>query len=453
MHPPNQNVVAVVGAGPAGLYVADELLRSTLPPRQIDIFDEKPQPYGLVRYGVAPDHPEVKLVSNKFQNEVLEDPAVSMFGNVKVGKGTKITLEKLMSCYDAVFLCHGSIKSKTLSLPSIDVETGKETTNVERGVLSAQQVVGWYNGEFAEAERKLGLETVKDIVVVGAGNVALDIARILLKKPESLEDTDITRHALAELHGSAVRSVSIVARRDVIHAAFATKELRELSALPEIHISVKPEDLSVEKAVVEKYRPLKRMMQLMEQLAKRDKQEHKREIRFNFCRSPKALLVDGRGNLAGLRTSVTKMVYEGTKGKLEMTDELEDLECQLLITSIGYETVSLDPAHAPVASDGSKLHNSNGRITQTPGLYVAGWAKRGPSGIVPNNKWDAAETVDMYVGDNIQHNDRKNGISRDWLLQNNLPVLDYKQMEKIEHHEKIRAKGKFTSIDEMLKCL
>lgn len=223
--------VAIVGSGPAGMYTADELLRCSSPPASIHIFERAPLPFGLLRYGVAPDHPEVRLVEHKFHDEVLDERSVSLFGCVEVGRD--VSLAQLCDSYDAVFLCHGTSRSKHLPLP---VKMGGSSGPAlpiaqfgDQGYMSSQQVVGWYNGELGmSATVKLDLTNVKHVVIVGAGNVALDIGRLLVKPPSLLEETTLVRTALDQLRTSAVQHVTIVARRGAVHAAFSTKELREL---------------------------------------------------------------------------------------------------------------------------------------------------------------------------------------------------------------------------------
>lgn len=444
--------VAIIGSGPAGLYTADELLRSARAPSRVDIFERGPLPMGLLRYGVAPDHPEVKLVSHKFRNEVLEDPAVRIFGNVEVGRD--VTLEQLLKAYDAVFVCHGAAKSRGLALPVLrgDTATGHTADlGTLPGYLSASNVVGWYNGDVKEANRVLHLKYVRAVSIVGAGNVAIDIARLMLANPSSLEQTDITRHALKELRESAVTKVSIVARRDAVHAAFTTKELREIAALPEIKISIDPRHLEFEepgqKKVIEEKRPLKRFLQLLKDASSVKKPDATKELEFVFCHAPKALVVNTTDGLEALRVVETKMDYaSSSEPAVKETNVTKDIPCELVVGSIGYAIQSLDDKIAPTDKNGSCLKNVRGRIAK--GLYVTGWAKRGPSGIVPTNKWDAAETVISFLEDNIEHDATKNGFS-----PAGPSVLTYNDMERIENLEKMRGAGKFVSWDEMRDAL
>ena len=414
--------VAIVGSGPAGLYTADELLRLENAPRKIDIFERSPLPMGLLRYGVAPDHPEVKLVSHKFQNDVLDDVRVRMIGRVEIG--VDVSLAELRKSYDAVFLCHGAEQPRSLHVPAVDADSGVEThvspipySGVLPGYFSSSEVVAWYNSGPQTAPMSLGLEDTTDVVVVGVGNVALDIARILLKDPGLLEHTDIVRSALQQLQKSRVRRVTLVGRRGAEHAAFTAKELRELGALP-LAVSVAPSVPSPEEHP-ELERASRRRLQLLRQISNRgpERTDGERELCFRFLATP-AAVVTRNGRAVGLK--------------------LEDgstIEAQLVVSSIGYQ---MDPA---LSGNSTFLEHSKGRLER--GLYTTGWAKRGPLGIVPNNKWDAVETVESYVDDGIEPSERSGLAS--------LPdkALTLEQMEKIEIAERVRGQGKFISWDEM----
>lgn len=420
--------VAIVGAGPAGLYTADELLRCRLPPRQIHFFERSPLPLGLLRYGVAPDHPEVKLVSHKFQNEVLDDVAVRIFGRTHVGPGGPISLALLRKHYDAVFLCHGASAPKPLPVPTLRASSLSPvfpspvpTAGSIPGYWSSQEAVGWYNGDIEQAHVRLNLHRVRHVVIVGMGNVALDLARIMLKDPALLESTDITRHALDELRASKVERVTIVGRRGAEHAAFATKELREMSQLPQINVIVTPPEVPTAED-----RALKRLLKLLQDLAARERTPTPpaRTLEFRFQSPPEALLVnDNDGGVSGLRLAGGHV-----------------LNADLVISSLGYRVSTLDPVAAPMGEHNA-LQQKRGKIER--GLYTTGWAKRGPSGIVPSNKWDAVETVECYLEDDIKPSG-KSGI-----LLPPQGALTREQMEAIERAERQRGLGKFVTWEEM----
>ncbi len=418
--------VAVVGSGPAGMYTADELLRCARPPRCVHVFEKGPLPFGLLRYGVAPDHPEVKLVTHKFHNEVLDEASVRLFGNVEVGRD--VSLAQLCASYDAVFLCHGAAESRYLPLAPVDGSgDGNAVPYGERQYVSSEQFVGWYNGDLQHVGRDFELDRVKNVVVIGAGNVAMDVARMLVKSPDLLEETDITRVALAQLRRSSVSTVTIVARRGAVNAAFATKELRELTALPNLDIAVEAEQVRVADPEALD-RPVRRLLKLLEDVAARpSKGPGAKRLRFAFEQTPTGLLLDEKGRVRALRTS------------------REDLAAELVIASVGYHGHTVDPVLAPLSPSGSHLVNQAGRISR--GLYVTGWAKRGASGIVATNKFCAAETVSSFLQDNLAP--EKPGVPPA------LPerALTREQMERIENCEKARGKGKFTSVEEIMQCL
>lgn len=441
--------VAILGAGPAGLYTADELLRCSSPPAAIDIFERGPLPYGLVRYGVSPDHPEVKLITGRFATEVLDDTAVSTYGLVNV------ELAHLRSHYDATFVCTGCPEARALHLPIVSASGSQRSP-----VLTASQVVGWYNGDFAESGRNMQLERVRNVVIVGAGNVALDIARILLQDPATLAPTDITRHALRQLERSAVHSVTVLARRDALHAAFTTQELREVStSIPKLALHIDPQHVALtqpgQRALIEKTRSLRRFHQLLSALAERSAStagsaSGGRALRFEFCQTPTVLETGADGEAVALQTRPTRIVYRDD-GTLEASEVEPDapvrrLECDLVVSAIGYKVVTPATALAPIDAKRNCIRNDKGRIER--GLYVSGWAKRGPQGIVATNKWDAAETVQTYLADAIVPDPSRMG----WCPPP-ATSLTWPQMEVIENAEKARGQGKFASLDEMLAVL
>jgi NADPH-dependent glutamate synthase beta subunit-like oxidoreductase len=337
--------VAIVGSGPAGMYTADELLRCSKPPGAIHIFERAPLPFGLLRYGVAPDHPEVRLVEHKFHNEVLDESSVRLFGCVEIGRD--VSLAQLCQSYDAVFLCHGACRSKWLPLPVVqnDHTSSEPAKYGDQGYFSSQQVVGWYNCELSMAGISPPFESAKSVVIIGAGNVALDIARVLVKPASLLAETNIARLALQKLQHSSVHQVTIVARRGAVHAAFATKELREISQLPNVDITIDEKELAHAVAEVEtQERPVKRLVKLLQDVAMRPSRgPQAKRLRFAFERTPTALLRDS-GLLKGLRT------------------DKEDIEADVVVASVGYEAETPDASLAPLAASGTKLQNNKGRI-------------------------------------------------------------------------------------------
>lgn len=454
--------VAIIGSGPAGMYTADELLRCDRPPQRIDIFEQSPLPFGLLRYGVAPDHPEVKLVSHKFQNEVLDDGSVRMYGRVKVGRD--ITLSQLMEAYDAVFICTGASKPRRISLP-VEQEEEKSSSSSSRviavaddgsvdGFITADSFVRWYNTSPDATPTppplsSFSFSSFSSCVILGAGNVALDVARILLSPMSTLTSTDIARNALQQLQQWSVKNVHIVARRDMTALQFAPRELRELCALPQLNITL-PNDVIFPPDSSVHQRPLKRVIQLLKEASSSSSSpsSSSRSLFVSPLRTPEVLIVDSHRRLRGVRMRVDTVTYDGEKGVAIVREGnvREEVSCQMMVTSVGYECVSPDASVAPVDVKKNCLQNEKGRVK--PGLYVTGWAKRGPSGIVPSNKWDAAETVQTFLHDALEQQERKPGRI---LLPKT--ALSWDQMEKICNAEQARGEGKFLTWDEMQQVL
>jgi ferredoxin--NADP+ reductase len=299
----------------------------------------------------------------------------------------------------------------------------------ERQYVSSQQFVGWYNGDPEQAGRDFGLQRVTDVVVIGAGNVALDVARLLLKSPALLEETNVARPALEQLRASSVERVTIVARRGPEHAAFSTKELRELTLLPELDL-----ELDVEKAraaaAAATERPARRLLQLLADAGARPRRggAGAKILRFAFGCSPHSLVLDSEGRVAAVR------VEDGS-----------EVPAQLVVSCVGYRGHTLDAQLAPLAPGGARLQNTGGKLRT--GLYATGWAKRGASGIVGTNKFCAAETVQTFLRDELRP--EKPG---------QLPVLpphvlSREQMEALENAERARGKGRFTTFAEIEACL
>lgn len=312
----------------------------------------------------------------RFSAEVLDDPAVTLYGMVEVGSepNSDVTLAALRQHYDAVFLCHGAYRSKPLVLPV----HGHTSSTPPFAAVTAQQVVGWYNGELHEAHRRLGLEGVRDVVIVGAGNVAIDIARILLLDPATLATTDIARHALLELQSSAIRTVTIIARRDALHAAFTTQELRELTRCsPGLALKVHPRHVTLsapgQEAFIAQHRPLRRFHQLLSSIAERPPApDAKRALAFEFCHSPTSVVLRQDGNgIQSLCTHPTTVQYadDGSSRVLVDAGREERFPCDLLVSAIGYDAGTIDATLAPLSARANHVAHTKGRIA--PGLYAS----------------------------------------------------------------------------------
>ncbi len=378
--------VAIVGSGPSGFYAAEALQKTDLAV-QIDVFDRLPTPFGLVRGGVAPDHPKIKNVTRVYEKIASRD-GFGFFGNVTIGRD--VPIEMLREYYDATILCYGAETDRRLGIPGEDLP----------GSHTATAFVGWYNGhpDYREHEFDLSAEVA---AVVGQGNVAADVARILAKSVDELRATDIAAHALDALAESRVREVHVIGRRGPAQAKFTPPELREFGRLESCVATVEGAiELSPTSAAeVEGSKDLQKNIATLEGYAANDAAGASREVRFRFLESPVAIEGDGRVE----RLVLERNRLEGDAGRQRAvpTGEHVTLDCGLVFRSIGYRGIALPGV--PFDDRWGGIPNTAGRVTDgdtvVPGLYAAGWIKRGPSGVVGTNKPDAVETVRCLLED------------------------------------------------------
>ena len=361
--------VAIVGAGPAGYFAAQALqnLQTDDLAFSIDIIERLPTPWGLVRSGVAPDHPKIKTVAKVFE-KVATAGNVRLFANVELG--TDISIADLKSSYDAVIIATGSSLGKKLGIPGEDLP----------GSMSAATFVPWYNAhpDFKDEDVDLSTSTA---VVIGAGNVAMDVARMLALEPSELDRTDTADHAIDAFKASAVRTVVISARRGPEHAAFTSPELRELPKLEHTNVIIEKRDIdaAISRVGEEIEKDVKSNLDAMALIADQVPAGHERTMKFQFMATPKE--IRGKGK-------VEEIVFTKTG-----TDEEFSIPCGLVITAIGYEAAPLDG----IPYERGKVVNTDGRVTEN--IYVVGWAKRGPSGVIGTNKSDAADVMKLLVED------------------------------------------------------
>mgnify|MGYP000087078347 FL=1 len=359
--------VAIVGAGPAGYFAAQALqnLADDELSFSIDMIERLPTPWGLVRSGVAPDHPKIKTVAKVFE-KIATTPGFRLFANVELG--TDLTVEQLRESYDAVVIATGSPIGKKLGIPGEDLP----------GSLSAATFVPWYNAhpDFKDEAIDLSSHTA---VVIGAGNVAMDVARMLALEPSELDPTDTADHAIDALKKSEIRTVILSARRGPEHAAFTSPELRELPKLEHTNVVIEPEDIAaaIVRAGDEIEKDTKSNLDAMTLIAEREPTSHERTMKFQFLATPVEIKGDGK---------VEEVVFQRTGG-----DEKFSIKCGLVISAIGYEAPSLEGI--PYAH--GKVVNVEGHVDGN--LYVVGWAKRGPSGVIGTNKSDAADVMKLLV--------------------------------------------------------
>jgi ferredoxin--NADP+ reductase len=370
--------VAVVGSGPAGFYAADALLKSEDPQVEVDMIERLPTPWGLVRLGVAPDHENIKAVSRAFE-KIAARPGFRFFGNVEVGKD--VSHEELMRLYDAVLYSVGAQTDRHMGIPGEDLP----------GSWAATELVAWYNGhpDFQHLEFDLSHERA---VVVGNGNVAIDVARMLALTPDELAPTDTTDPAIAAINGCGIREIVMLGRRGPAQAAFTPPELQELGELAGADVVVDPDDLALDpasEAALEQDRDrARRNVDILRDYAQRTPAGRKRTIRLRFVTSPVAILGNDRVEAVEV---VRNRLEQDERGRIVAvpTDERETIPCGVVFRSVGYKGVALPGV--PFDERTGTIPNEHGRAGG--GLYVAGWIKRGPSGVIGTNKKDATETV------------------------------------------------------------
>ena len=361
--------VAIVGAGPAGYFAAQALqnLQSDELTFSIDLIERLPTPWGLVRSGVAPDHPKIKTVSKVFE-KVATAGNVRLFAHVELGKD--ISMDDLKARYDAVVIATGSSLGRKLGIPGEDLP----------GSMSAATFVPWYNAHPDFKDENVDLSTSM-AVVIGAGNVAMDVARMLALEPSELDPTDTADHAIATFKSSAVRTVVISARRGAEHAAFTSPELRELPKLEHTNVIIEARDITDALVRVgdDIEKDVKSNLDAMALIADQVPAGHERTMKFQFLATPTEIRGEGK---------VQEVVFTKTG-----TDEEFSIRCGLVITAIGYES---DPL-AGIPYERGKVVNTDGRVADN--VYVVGWAKRGPSGVIGTNKSDSSDVMKLLVED------------------------------------------------------
>ncbi|WP_334148107.1 FAD-dependent oxidoreductase [Hyphomicrobium sp.] len=385
--------VAIVGSGPSGFYAAEALLRSELPVR-VDMFERLPTPYGLVRSGVAPDHQKLKQPIQVFER-IARTPEFGFLGNVTIG--IDVTIEELKAAYHAIIFACGAQKDRRMDIPGEDLD----------GSHTATEFVGWYNGHPDYRDRVFDLQQ-EVVAIIGQGNVAVDVCRILTRPVDELKTSDIAEHALDALSQSRVREVHIIGRRGPAQAKFTSKELRELTGLTGTVATVDPEQLRLTSACETELASntnviAQKNMELFRAIAANAPQSGLRRIHFRFLASPFA--VQGRDRVEKLSLVRNRLTGEPFRQSAMATNCFEELTCGLVFRSIGYKGVPIPGL--PFDPMRGVLPNAAGRIVDgesvLPGLYVTGWLKRGPSGIIGTNRADSLETVESLLTDLAKH--------------------------------------------------
>jgi len=433
--------IAIIGSGPAGYYTAEAAQRAFGEEVAIDVFDALPVPFGLIRSGVAPDHQSIKAVANRYEKVALSDN-VRFVGNVRVG--SDVSIAELQELYDAIVLATGAPRDRDLGIP------GQDLANV----FGSAAFVGWYNGhpQFADLDPDLSGKTA---VVIGMGNVALDVARILAKTRAEFSGSDIVAHALTALEASKIERILVLGRRGPHQIMMTPKELGELGHLERASPHVAPADLPApeEDAILEPgLRKSVGHLRAFAATPEHIRAEKPIELEFMFMSSPKALT--GNGNVEAIEIEKTRLV----RGHAEGTGEIETLGADLVISCIGYRTSPIEGV--PFDERAGRFANDEGRIL--PGLYCVGWARRGPSGTIGTNRPDGYSVVELIAEDAesgaLGPARRPGPAGFDALAKaRGLDVVTYGDWKKIEQAEEKAAREgapreKFVDVEAMIRA-
>jgi ferredoxin/flavodoxin---NADP+ reductase len=434
---------AVIGAGPSGFYATDQLVKAGF---EVDLYDALPTPFGLVRAGVAPDHPKIKSVTRVYEKTAARD-GFRFFGGVELG--THITREDLLERYHAILYAVGTSTDNRLGIPGEQLD----------GSHAATEFVAWYNGHPAYAGRRFDLSAER-AVVIGNGNVALDVARMLVLTPDELAPTDTADHALDALAAARVQEVAVLGRRGPAQAAFTNPELLELGELSRADVVVDPADLEgIQPPAADTTK--RRNVEILREYAGREAGGKSHRIALRFLRSPVEILGDAQGRVRGVRVVRNELDADG---RAVPTGDEEVIECGLVLRSIGYRGVPLDGI--PFDERRGLIRNDDGRVvddngTALRGEYAVGWIKRGPSGVIGTNKKCAADTVTAILDDagahalNVPGRPDRDTIEP-WLRERAPALVTWSGWQAIDHHERGRGEAsgrprvKLTDVDDMV---
>ncbi len=449
--------IAIIGAGPAGFYAAEALLKKSDLNLTIDFFNRFPTPFGLVRDGVSPDHQSIKSVIRVF-DKILADPRVRFFGNVTYG--TDIHHDELKQFYDQIIYAYGAQADRRMGIPGEDLPNS----------YAATAFVGWYNGHPDYCTLPIDLSCERAIVV-GNGNVAMDVARMLVLSPDVLMKTDIADHALEKLRESKVREVVVLGRRGPAQAAFKNPEIRELGKLDGVDVIVDPRDLELDpisKATIEQDRSAKVNLDILREYAARTEHNAPRRIIMRFLVSPVEIIgTDGR--ITSVKIEHNELVPDARGvAQAKGNGTFETIEAGMVLRSIGYRSVPVEGV--PFNFKNHTINNVAGRVVQpetgeaVPGEYVVGWAKRGPSGLIGNNKPDSAATVESMLADletlpGISDDRRDPSQIEAFLRERGVDYVTYKDWKILDQYEIAcgaphgRPRIKLTTVPEMLAVI
>jgi len=448
--------IAIIGAGPAGFYAAGHLLKQKDQVIQVDMFDKLPMPYGLVRSGVAPDHQKIKNVTRVYE-KIAAQGGLRFFGNVEYGR--HIHLEDLSRHYHQVYFSTGAQVDRRLNIPGEDLHRS----------YSATDFVAWYNGHPDYTDLQFDLSK-RCVAVVGVGNVAVDVCRILCRTVDELGKTDIADYALDALAESRVKEVHMLGRRGPAQAAFTHPEAKELGELPgaDIHISESEAELdSNSEAWMATHgdRLTAKKVELIQTLAQKAGNQKSRRLILRFLVSPESLHDDGSGGVGSVTLRKNVLVEQGSRLNPQPTDITEELHAEVVFRSVGYRGVPLP--NLPFRDDWAVIPSDHGRVTSdeiSGGVYVGGWIKRGPTGVIGTNKPDALETVQSMLEDMKSelcfNPEFKDPESIDRMLADRCDNVfrwsDWKELDQLETAAGVaqgRPRVKFVSMENMLQAL
>jgi ferredoxin/flavodoxin---NADP+ reductase len=450
--------VAVVGSGPSGFYAAAALFKSDLETR-VDMFDRLPTPFGLVRGGVAPDHQKIKNVIRVY-DKTASDPRFRFFGNVTVGRD--LSVAELASHYDAVIYAVGNEADRPLGIPGEELE----------GVYSATEFVGWYNGHPDFQDRSFALDRARRVAVVGNGNVAMDVTRILAQDPDELHPTDITDEAVEALRASTVEEIVLLGRRGPAQAAFSPKEIKEIGDLPCADLIVDPAAMELDelsRSWMEGEPPsTKKNVEYLTEVCRQQPTGARRRVLCRFLVSPVELLGED-GKLCAVRIEHNELV-DGKDGapRPRGTGRTEVIEADLLFKAVGYRGTALEGV--PFDERNAIFPNVEGRIVDPasgaplPGQYVVGWAKRGPTGLIGTNTADSQATVVSLLADvagkTAPADPAKDPAAIEALLrERGVDFVSYADWQKLDRDEVARGERagkvrlKYTDVEAMMNAV
>jgi ferredoxin/flavodoxin---NADP+ reductase len=448
--------IAIIGAGPSGFYAAGALLQQKDVQVEIDMFDRLPAPFGLVRYGVAPDHQKIKSVTKLYERTASDD-RFRFFGNVQYGEN--ITHTDLRRHYDQIIYAVGAQSDRRLNVPGEDFE----------GSLSATEFVAWYNGHPNYTDLDVNLE-IENVVVVGVGNVAMDVARILAKDVAELRETDIADYALEKLANSKINNIYVLARRGPGQVKFTNPEIREFGVLHGADVNVIASELELDPhsaAEIANDSIAQRNLEILREFAGRPANCKPKTVHFRFLVSPVEIIGDDQDRVAAVRIEKNQLrLNESGELNAYGTGEFETIPAGMVLRSVGYKGIALEDV--PYDSRSGVIPNRQGRIYNPEtnelltGEYVVGWAKRGPSGVIGTNKPDAVESVEMALQDlsSLFPAPEPDPAAIPALLQERgvqyVDIEGWRILDRLETETGLdlnRPRVKFTSVDQMLEAI